>query len=183
MSRGLSLKTTCDLCVAFSLFSSFMFPLRMNNPSSQSCVPSFQTLTFFLTQFQSSLSILRCPCSISSGSSLPPKVINLFLSQESVSGLQETFFLLDHQLCRATENRRVCYCKLQVQTTSLHLFCLENKVGKHPQPSQKIKRIIGRHQVCTRESPVGDKPRQDNASGPLVGLEVTERATAFGRRA
>lgn len=107
MSRGLSLKTTRDLCVAFSLFSSFMFPLRMNNPSSQSCVPSFQTLTFFLTQFQSSLSILRCPCSISSGSSLPPKVINLFLSQESVSGLQETFFLLDHQLCRATENRTV----------------------------------------------------------------------------
>lgn len=49
MSRGLSLKTMCDLCMAFSLFSSFMFPMRMSNPSSQSCVPSFQTLPYFLS--------------------------------------------------------------------------------------------------------------------------------------
>lgn len=109
MSRGLSLKTMCDLCVAFSLFSSFILPWRMNNPSSQSCVPSFQALASFLTHFlfQTSLSILRCPSSISSGSSLSPKIINLFLSRESVSDLQETFFLVVHQLYRAMENRRV----------------------------------------------------------------------------
>lgn len=124
MSRGLSLKTMCDLCVAFSLFSSFMFPLRINNPNSQRTVsPPF--LTHLL--FQSSLSILRCPSRISSGSSLPPKVVNLFLSRESVSDLQETFFLLVHQLCRAMENRGVsATTNCKYQTTSFQLSSLED---------------------------------------------------------
>lgn len=122
MSRGLSLKTMCDLCMAFSLFSSFKFPMRMTNPSSQSCVPSFQALPYFLPHFplifsyclfQCSLSIYSCPNSICCGFSLPPKVVNNFSSQELSSDFQETTFMPIHQLSGSAESEKSGDCLLR----------------------------------------------------------------------
>lgn len=90
--------------MAFSLFSSFMSPMRMNNPRSQSYVPSFQTLPYFLSHFplissfcwfffSFSFSILRHPSSISCAFFLPLQVSNLFLPQEFISFIQETLLL------------------------------------------------------------------------------------------
>ena len=137
--------------MAFSLFSSFMFPMRMNNPSSQSCVSSFQTLPYFLSRFplifssyclfQCSLSILRCPNSITCGSSLPPKVVNLFLSQDLGSDFQETIFILVYQLCRARKIRRVSatFCTWWTVTSGLlNLAKLAKKSGDILQQSRSI---------------------------------------------
>lgn len=61
--------------------------------------------------FQGSLSILRCPNSISCSSSFPPEVVNLFLSQELSSDFQEAIYF--HASLPGLQSQRnqesVCY--------------------------------------------------------------------------
>lgn len=126
----------CDLCMAFSLFSFFMFPMRMNNPGGQSYFPSFQALPCYLSLFflllfslyclfQCSLSIFRCPNNIYCG---------IILSRELGSDFQETFFLPVYQLCRVREIRRqsATFCPWWAVTSGLlNMTKLEKKKGTY----------------------------------------------------
>lgn len=162
MSRGLSLKTMCDLCMAFSLFSSFMFPMRMTNPSSQSCIPSFQTLPYFLPRFplsfsscclfQSSLSIHSCPNSICCGFSLPPKAVNNFSSQELSSDFQETIFMPIYQLCRAREIRTLSAALCPWWTVTSGLFNLAKLVKKRWDLTEVLSQHYLPNHICRYKS-------------------------------
>lgn len=91
----------CDLCMAFSLFSSFMSPMRMNNPRSQNYVSnaalfsfSFSSHLFFLLIFFHFLSaFLGIQAVFPVFFCLPLKVPHLFLPWEFISYIQETILL------------------------------------------------------------------------------------------